>query len=379
VDRIRVALVITELDVGGAERCLVNLATRLERQRFTPVVYALAGPPSDDELVNQLNAAHVPVHFLSARGWWHFPSAKARLRSLLAEQAPHVVQTFLFHANVLGAVAGLEARVPEIVLGVRVADPSRWRRWVESRVARRVSRVVCVSRSVADYVREMANMPPEKLAVIPNGIDFSAGPTPAADLGRFGIASDRKVLAFVGRLHPQKGLDWLLPRLPPAFAQLPNHDLLVIGDGPQRSRLARQAGSLGIANRIHFVGRQGDVAALLRSSSLLVLPSRWEGMPNVVLEAMAAGLPVVSTDAAGVEELLGDAAPEQMAAQGDSDGFMRRLLRLAKDERLSSALGQRNRRRAEQHFSLSEVVARYAALYESLLRGDAEVGKNFGI
>jgi glycosyltransferase involved in cell wall biosynthesis len=371
MDPIRLALVITELDVGGAERCLANLAARLDQRRFLPIVYCLAPRPSDDRLVEQLRAARVPVEFLGARSWRAFFAAKARLRQRLAVQSPHVLQTFLFHANVLGPLAAASAPPPRIVLGVRVADPSPWRRWLESRLMHRADRVVCVSRSVAAIVGAKTRVAPEKLVVIPNGLEESAfASTPAADLRPLGVAENRRVLLFVGRLHRQKGLDWLLAILPSIFGQLPDHDLLLVGEGPQRAMLQRMARSPNLRDRVHFVGRRDDVLALLRACDVLLLPSRWEGMPNVVLEAMAAGRPVVASRVEGVAELLGDdGADLQSVEPGDAAAFITRVVSFAQNAALAGQAGIGNQRRAATQFRLADMVARYETLYESLVRG----------
>ena len=129
-------MVITELEVGGAERCLVQVACGLDRSRFAPVVYSLAArpPESRSSLVRQLEDAAVPVRFVGVRAAWQLGTAVKRLRSLLAEQQPQVVQTFLFHANVVGTLGGARfVRAPRLVHGMRVADPSWFRQAVERR------------------------------------------------------------------------------------------------------------------------------------------------------------------------------------------------------------------------------------------------------
>ena len=119
------------------------------------------------------------------------------------------------------------------------------------------------------------------------------------------MPAGRDVVTCIGRLDRQKGLDWLLETAAIWLPQLPRCDLLLVGQGPERRKLEAQCRGLGIGDRVHFAGWRPDVAEILAASRLLVLPSAWEGMPNVVLEAMAAGLPVVATDVEGVRELLG--------------------------------------------------------------------------
>jgi glycosyltransferase involved in cell wall biosynthesis len=414
----RIAFTITELDVGGAERCFTNLAVGLDRRRFEPSVYCLAPPPRDDQLVRQLQEAGVPVYFLGAKHAWQLPAIRKRLERLLAQQQPLIVQSFLFHADVVSALAARAIPQARILFGVRVEDPSWWRRRVELALMRRVHGVVCVSNQIAAGLRA-SHIPDEALTVIPNGIDLdrfdaasgqdagvlsresgarSSGADtnpsdyrlPATDYrlpatGYRHTASahssaateppsdhltdlqGRRVMLFVGRLHPQKGLDWFLRQCPGLFRTLPDHDLVIVGDGPQRRSLESLAASLGIAGRVHFLGRRDDVAQLMRRSEMLVLPSRWEGMPNVVLEAMAARLPVVCSRVSGASELLGENFEPQSFAFGNAVAVLERIARLAGDTDLRTVLGGENRRRAESQFSLRVMICRYAALYESLV------------
>ena len=122
--QIRIALCITELDAGGAERCLTELAVRIDRSRFAPVVYCLAAQPrrEDASCLPALVAAGVEVHCLGGRGVWQFPVVAHRLKRLLDAQKPHIIQTFLFHANVLGRIVARRAGVKKVVAGVRVAE-----------------------------------------------------------------------------------------------------------------------------------------------------------------------------------------------------------------------------------------------------------------
>ena len=370
---IRIAFVITELEVGGAERCLVNLATGLDRERFDPIVYSLDSRPARDResLVLRLEQASIPVRFIGVTSSWQVLLAIRRLGRLLAEQQPHIVQTFLFHANVVGTLAAVRRRPrPRIVNGIRVADPSRRRQRLERWMSRQAARIVCVSQSVADFCSGQGRMAREKLVVIPNGVNVDQYPAAsAADMTQFGVPTDRQVVVFVGRLHAQKGVDWMLRVAPRLLTQLPTHDLLLVGDGPERKTLQGLAAKLGIADRVHFAGWRPDVPQILAASSMLVLPSRWEGMPNVVLEAMATGLPVVSTRAAGVEELLGSLADCQTVTINDADDFVATALRLAQNPSKAQEIGHQNRQRATERFSLAAMIAAYERLYESLLTG----------
>jgi glycosyltransferase involved in cell wall biosynthesis len=367
---IRLALVITELEPGGAERCLANLATRLDPARFEPTVISLGPrpPAAKDLLVEQLAEAQIPVHFLGLTHWSQYFRGVRRLATLLAERRTQLVQAFLFHANVLSARAAAEAKAPHVCTGIRVADPRRTRSTLERWATRRADRFVCVSQSVADFCRQRG-FAGEKLVVIPNGVDVGRWKTAApADLTKFGVRAGRRAIVFVGRLDRQKGLAEFFTVLKDAFDAAPGYDLLLVGAGPERERLVQAAQQQGIADRVHFAGWQANVPAIVAACDLVVLPSRWEGMPNAILEAMAAGKPVVATQTEGVSELLGNSATHQLVTANDLEQMPCAIVEILNNPNLASDLGQRNQARANEEFNLDKMVQRYVALYESLVR-----------
>ncbi|MEN6450623.1 MAG: glycosyltransferase, partial [Thermoguttaceae bacterium] len=272
---IRIALCITDLDIGGAERHLTELAVRMDRRRFEPVVYCLAATPQREaaSCVPTLADAGVRVHCIGGRGIWQFSAVTQRLKRLLAAERAQIVQTFLFHANIVGRIAARRAGVKRVVAGVRVAErAARWHLLVDRLTQRWVDRYVCVSQAVADFSIRNARLPAEKIAVIPNGIDLAKFPAEPADLRALGVAAGRRVATFVGRLEPQKGVDWLVETASRWLERLPDCDLLLVGDGPMRGRLESAAARSGVGDRVHFAGWRPDVPAILAASSLLVLP-----------------------------------------------------------------------------------------------------------
>jgi starch synthase (maltosyl-transferring) len=281
------------------------------------------------------------------------------------------VQTFLFHANIVGRIAARRAGVPRVASGIRVGEPHRrWRLWADRLTDRLVDRHVCVSRSVARFAEAKARLPSEKLVVIPNGVDLRRYPArKAADLRNCGIGSGRRVVTCVGRLDRQKGLPWLIRTAPAWLGRLPDTELLLVGEGPLQRKLERLRRQSAVSDRIHFAGWRGDVPEILAASDLLVLPSAWEGMPKVVLEAMASRLPVVATDVEGVQELLGPAAVDQTVQYGDSKAFAEKVVVFMENRQKAAEVGGDNRRRTEEKFSITRMVTAYEQLWESLLGG----------
>jgi starch synthase (maltosyl-transferring) len=202
--------------------------------------------------------------------------------------------------------------------------------------------------------------------VIPNGVDVSRFDTSAPiDWRSIGWPADSRVTLFVGRLHQQKGIELLqqqVDRLAPAES---DRRLLLIGDGPLRGELGRWAANVG-TRRVQLLPWQSDIAPWMRGSQLLILPSRYEGMPNVVLEAMAAGRPVVCSRVEGIEELLADTLEQQSFPPGDGDAMQKLALRFLSDPSLADATGSENRSRVRRDFSIPAMVDAYHSLYRTL-------------
>ena len=300
---VRVAFCITELDPGGAERALFEIVTRLDPAHWEVRVYSL-GP--ETELSQKLQAAGIQTVCLGARRAYQIDVLFNLVRQL-REFRPEILQTFLFHANIVGRLAGWWAGVPVILSGLRVAEQGkRWHLWLDRWTNRLVTLNVCVSEGVRQFAISAGGLTEAKLRVIPNGVDAERFATAVpVDLTPFGIPAGAWTLVTVGRLTPQKGHDELLGAMAPLLLEDPQMHLLIVGEGPERETLDWLADSFGVSGQVHLPGFQADIPAILKSCQAFALPSRWEGMPNALLEALAAGLPCIATDVEGVRELLG--------------------------------------------------------------------------
>jgi glycosyltransferase involved in cell wall biosynthesis len=293
------------------------------------------------------------------------------LRQELDRQRPAIVQSFLFHANVVASLAAKPWPALRVVHGLRVADPRAWRHWVERVAATRADKVVCVSDAVARFARARSRIATAKIVTIANGVDCDfVDAQPVTPLESLGLASERRAIAALGRLDPQKGFDWLLDAAANFLPQLPQHDLIIVGDGPERAALAAQTQQLGIADRVYMPGWRKDAIGILKASDLFVMTSRWEGMPNALLEAMACSLPVVATRVEGVEEVVAEFPDRQLASLTDTNELVHRVVKLARDRALAEELAAANRWQIQQRFSLEQMIARYRQLYEHLLSDD---------
>lgn len=368
-DRPRICFLITELDQGGAERALVHIAIGLPRDEWDVSVICL-GP--EGPLAAPLREAGLLVDCLgvtsirSPRSLWRATFGLARL---LKQKQPHLLQTFLFHANLAGRVAARLARVPVVVCGLRVAERrNRWRLRLDRWTDWLVNRHVCVSQAVADFSQRESRLPARKLVVIPNGVDFERfHEAEPASLSRFGIPAGAKVLLTVGRLDPQKAPLELVRIFAELAAAHPDWHLLLVGDGPLRADLRHLIEIDGLAGRVHPAGWQADVPEIMRACDLFVLNSRWEGMPNVVLEAAAAGLPVIATRSEGVAEII-ESGASGVLVEVDQPQALRAALTSAMESRSdAAAMASRLQQIVSEQFTWQSVIGSYAALYRELL------------
>ena len=364
----KIDLLITEIHTGGAERCCTQLAIYLQRRNHDVRLISIAPPPTgptEELLWKELQKHRIPVEFLNASKSTQLLAARGQLLRLIRHRKPDIAQTFLWHANLLGAWCYSPSKVP-VVAGARVAEPRRWRNAVAWTWRNRVEKVVCVSDEIASWEAQQEGFPPEKLLVIPNGIElpelWKGAVSPSG-----GERPSEKILLFVGRLETQKGIDILLERAPAILQALPEHRLAIIGQGTWTNAWQQWLGQSPLAARVELLGRRSDVLDWMRRSRLLLLPTRYEGMPNVVLEAMAVGLPVATMQVEGIGQLLGDSYQEQSVAAGDWNAWERLTVQLASDQKSLERLGRENRKRVETHFQLEEQMRKYELLYSEIL------------
>ncbi len=362
----RVALLILELSVGGAEKALFQLATTLDRERFSPVVYSLSGRVEDLErsLAPELRARGIEVVEFGLRSALGTPLALWRLRRRLRKDRVAVLQCFMFHANILGRFAGRLAGVPVVCAGIRVAERDAPRRLALDRLTRGLVDVwVCVGDAVAKFTRERIGVAENRVVSIPNGI----APPPRAS-GKTKTDSRRRMIA-VGRLTRQKGFDWLLEHADAWLTPEIRRDwtLWIVGDGEEREKLERIASERELGDFVRFCGWRENAKELIADSDLFLLPSRWEGMPNALLEAAAARRATLCANVEGVAEILGD-AEAQICKPGDVEEWRVKLLRLTTDAALRDGAGERNRRRVLELFDVASTTKRYENLWTRLLK-----------
>ena len=369
LNQMRIDFVITELFAGGAERCLTELVLGLTASGDSVRVFSCGSLPTGPQqhLLNRLESAGIEVKSGGTNSPMGVFSVYRQLRNWLRDSKPDVCQTFLHHANVLGTLAAKSAGIPIRVGGVRVAETRPLRCRLERMAVQRMHSVVCVSRAVEQFAHQRLGCHANHSIVIPNGVDarrFAAAAP--ADWSSIGWPADAVVSLYIGRLHAQKGIELLQQQIDSIAPVGSNRRLLLVGDGPLRKDLQAWVNRVG-ESRAQLLPWRSDVAPLMRACRVLVLPSHYEGMPNVVLEAMAAGRPVVCSRVQGSDELLGHARDQQTFPAGDSAEMKCLVERYLSDEALGARVGSENQARVQSDFSIPAMVEAYRAHYRMLL------------
>lgn len=351
-------------DFGGSERVLLTLAARLAEGGVWNPIIAHHGGPGLRQLLDEAAACGIKTLELASEGG-PFGLAVLRLARQLKALRPTV-----FHAHLTfprsarrGLMAAAIARVPARLATVHLHEPvpPGWQRvkvrhWP-------VHRYLCVSEAVAAGLLE-SGVDESRIRVVLNGISFPDETTVPESSGPDEAGADgRGTIATVGRLVEQKAQHILLE----ALVGLPAASLMVIGDGPLRHDLERQAERLGIADRVRFMGQVRDVNTLLAQADVFALPSLNEGLPLAVLEAMALAKPVVATRVGGTPEIVVPGQTGLLVEPGDVLGFRDALARLMSDREFARQLGRRAQKLVRERYSAAAMVARVADIYQELL------------
>jgi glycosyltransferase involved in cell wall biosynthesis len=376
----RILLLSTSLGMGGADRQILYLAQALMDNRYEVRLVSMTPP---EEMGREAIREGLPITSLDMRRGHADWRALQRLVAMLREWQPHVLTSFMYHANLLGRLAGRLAGVPVIVTSIRSEqNGSASRDWLMRLTNWMDHCCTTNSQQVAESLRNRRLVPGRKLRVIPNGVDLAALSVPVNERARIrselGVAPTEFLWLAVGRLLAQKDYPTLLRAFQP-LAAAPAR-LAIAGRGPKLDELQQQARQLGIASQVTFLGVRPDIPTLLTAADGFVLSSAWEGLPNVVMEALAAATPVVATQVGGVSELV---APEKgglLVPARDPDALsqvMRRLMSLSGEERRRMGLAGRDH--IATNYSLGAMADRWMALYRELLgeKGLAVLGTHF--
>jgi glycosyltransferase involved in cell wall biosynthesis len=373
--------VITRLIVGGAQENTVLSCALIDRARFPSDIVVGPQTGSEGELFGEAKARGIDVHLEPTLVREVNPpkdaASVARLASWFKRLKPDVVHTHSSKAGITGRVAARLAAVPVVVHTVHGwgfhPEQSRAERTVYENLERWCAPLADALVVVADGNRDLGLRlkigRESQYRVIRSGIELDAYRR-APELGKairaeFSIPPDAYVFGTVGRLSDQKAPHDALEAFVRVAARAPDAWFVFVGDGPHRDALAARAEAAGVAERVRFAGLRRDVQAFLSAFDAFVLSSRWEGLPRVVLQAMAAELPVVATAVDGTPEAVSEGESGHLVRAGDVEALSERMLGLFADPARGRRMGSVGSERVSA-FSASRMVEQLAELYASL-------------
>lgn len=381
-ERLKVLHLIEHLNVGGAERVVSDIVRHLDSASFqsTVLLYRGEGPiartlSADGFTVRRLPKGRIGRRLVGVPGLLCAPIALGEsipfligLRRTIRELGVDLVHSHMFSANLWGSVAAAGTGC-----GVVLTEHTRWNRCegLKRRIGRRLmlprcDRIVAVSRSIAAQMAEAPGFPGQKLRVIPNGVDVGLF-RPQAPPPEKGYGKRSPSVLLLGRLVAAKRVDLFLDAMRICADRIPSVVAMIAGEGPLRASLEARAGALGLSGRVKFLGRRADVGALLARADVVVNASDREGLPVSLMEAMAAGCPVVATDVGGTGELVIDNRTGILVKPGDAAGLAEGVCRLLTAPETARRLAGRGVERVRDAYSVQRNVRLWEALYREVV------------
>ena len=364
-ERRRICLVVGQLDVGGLERQVYLLATGLDRKRYDVSVVSLARGGRWAEALRKAGVGVVEIGRHGHLDWRRMIGLFRVLRDL----RPDVVYSFNNVGNAYARAAGLLAGVPVLIAGERGVYLSWWMALLERLFIRFTECVICNADAIRKDLIGRVGLPGNKVITIRNAVVVP--PLPGQEERRearrlMGFAEDEIVVGTIARLDPVKNLSMLADAaaLSGAGARL---RFGIIGGGPDEDAVRDAIRKHGLEGRFALLGERDEAWTLLPGFDIFVLSSWSEGLPNTLMEAMAAGLPCVCTEVGGCPELVAEGVTGYLVAPGDGAAMSARILELAGDAGLRVTMGRAGRRRIAAGFSVERMVAEVEGIIVKLL------------
>jgi len=378
----------SQMTTGGAQRILFMQARWFHQRGYRVVVsffYDLDG-------LHPKWQAEFPFPVINLDAWrkagsplngFRLLRGLFRLYRLLLREKFTVVETFTHHANLLGLPIAWAANVP-LRIATHHGGAEGFPGWV-NRIHQQIINTGIATRMVAvsEHVRQQAlareRISADRIFVIPNGIEVNSETLLNHHERRkirlaLGIEPNDFLVLTVGRLQEPKGHIFLLEAIPAVLESFPNTVFAFAGEGRLRKDLESKARSQGITAAVHFLGNRPDIPSLLGISDCFVLPSIWEGLPIALLEAMAAGLPVVATKVGGIEEVITDSYDGLLVEPANPIALSRAIIQLLSDEELRNRLGSAGEALVDKKYTLDRMCLHY----EQLFQPTPEAGKRNG-
>ncbi len=370
----RVVHVVPYLTVGGVELHLLTLCKHLKNCGHDPILVCLQAEYNDGArlLKKDFEALAIDVYDLKANGYWDL-TAYARFLTLIRNLRPDIIHTHLPWADFGGSAGALLAPAIPLICSVHDIYSNSWSgKWalpLFNLIWRRADLVIAISHAVKDWLIEERKISPHKVKVIHYGIEPERFIQPTSGLQKSWGLDGRAVIGSVGRLEPRKGHEYLIRAMPAILKQVPNASLRIAGHDPwgYGEKLQTLIADLGLNNQVQLVGFQGDVSLFLHSLDVFAFASSSEGFGQVVIEAMAAGKPVVASRIPPITEIVLDGETGLLAEPENPAAFARAICWLLMRPDEARQMGSRGKERIYSRFTAEQMSAATLSLYRELV------------
>jgi glycosyltransferase involved in cell wall biosynthesis len=375
MEKINILHIYQNSKIGGVQQQLLSLLKAYSREMFNPIFCCL-GPK--EEIGKEIEGTKIEFIPLNKLRYNRFsPGIVLELYRLMKKKQIHVVRTHRYRSNLYGRLAAFLAGVPVIIASVHdnYRTDKRPQRRIMNRILSKITdKIVAVSENVKEDIIRYDSIDPSKIEVIPNGIDverFNPEKNTADIRKEFSLEQDDIVIGFIGRIVPAKGLEYLLNALPYLKEEFKSIKLLIVGEGSLVEELKARAKKNNIFDNILFTGRRRDIPDILASINIFVMPSIAEGLPNALLEAMAMGKPIVTTEVGGIPEIVKNGFNGLLVPPRDTLSLSKAIKELISNDRLAAKLGQAARDLVHDNLSIKAIAQKWQSLYLSILKEKA--------
>jgi glycosyltransferase involved in cell wall biosynthesis len=354
MSKIKVVNIIHDLHGGGAERFAVDLAKFLDRDKFAVEVICLR---DEGNWKKELEALGISVQVLGGIRGFSFLSF-GKLLKAVKKAAPNIVHTHLFWGDFFGRLAAKLAGVKAIISTEQNLNLSEGflKRTGKIATARFARAIIAVSEAVKKYAIKYEGAKEKQLEIIPNGLEIEKFLNTERNYDNGGR---ELVVGSIGRLAEQKGFDCLIK----ALVDVKSVKCLIAGEGEKRKELQGLIDQLGLGEKVKLVGWQENIKKFLAGLDIFVLPSRWEGLGIVILEAGLSGLPVVASRVDGILDIISDGQDGLFFTAGNEGELAAQIKRLQADPGERERLGKRLQEKIREKFDIKKIAKRYEAVY----------------
>lgn len=366
--RIRVMILTPCFGFGGLERVILGMVANIDRTRFSPLFCTIQEPEKD--MYRKIEDLDIPC-FIIEKGEGMNYSLPFKLSRLMRRERIDLVNSHDIGATLFAATAARLAGVKRVVHTdhsqiltiTRFASAYHWI------IRHLVSHSITVSKDLEEFFANTISLDINRITTIPNGIDisrFTISSDSSSLRKEFGIAKNTMVVGTIGRLMEQKGTEYLIRACAQLKERYPDFTLVLVGEGELRTDLEGLTAGLGMDDKIIFTGIRDDTPELLNLFDLFVLPSLWEGQPITIIEAMAAGKPIIATDVGGNAEILQHGEFGVLVPSRDSGKLAEAMEKLFVDRPMARKLGELAQVHAAAELTSASMTRRYEDIFLSL-------------